>query len=63
MKAIKYENLKLKELLDWDRDRELVVPNFQREFKWGSEQQRDLLCSLLAGVPMGSLLLLSGEKK
>lgn len=38
-------------------NREIVLPEFQREFTWKRSQSRDLVDSLLKGYPVGSLLL------
>ena len=38
-------------------NREIVLPEFQREFTWKRSQSRDLIDSLLKGYPIGSLLL------
>lgn len=63
MPPIKYETASLKELFELDESKKLVLPNYQRDFVWSLEQQKNLLCSLLAEVPMGSLLLLQGTSK
>jgi hypothetical protein len=39
----------------------IILPNFQREFVWDRNQQRDLLASVLTNIPSGSLLLLKGD--
>ncbi len=43
-------------LLNKIENREIVLPEFQREFTWKRKQSRDLLDSLLEGYPIGSLL-------
>lgn len=53
-----YRNIK--ELLAIDEKRngpKIILPDFQRQFVWKADQQRDLICSLLAGVPIGSFLI------
>lgn len=40
----------------------LVLPNFQRDFEWNADEQKKLLSSVLAMLPIGSLLILEGEK-
>lgn len=44
-------------LLTKIENREIVLPEFQREFTWKQSQSRDLVDSLLKGYPVGSLLL------
>lgn len=44
-------------LLNKIENREIVLPEFQREFTWKRSQSRDLIDSLLKGYPTGSLLL------
>lgn len=39
------------------KDRQLVLPEFQREFEWSRQQAKDLLDSLLKEYPTGSLLI------
>ena len=40
----------------------LVLPNFQREFVWSLDDQQSLVASIVVDVPIGSLLLLTGNK-
>jgi uncharacterized protein with ParB-like and HNH nuclease domain len=40
----------------------LVLPNFQRGFEWKVDEQKKLLSSVLALLPIGSILLLEGKK-
>ena len=51
-------------LLDWIRAREMLVPEFQREFLW--ERKPDKTASLLASIaqewPAGALLLMEGDR-
>jgi uncharacterized protein with ParB-like and HNH nuclease domain len=35
------------------------IPRFQRELVWSWEQQRELLCSIVEGIPIGSILVWS----
>ncbi len=39
------------------KEREIVLPEFQREFEWGLDQTKNLLDSLLKDYPTGSLLM------
>ncbi|AEF53221.1 DUF262 domain-containing protein [Marinomonas posidonica] len=41
---------------------EIKIPRFQREFVWDWEQQHDLLCSILEGLPIGAILLWETRK-
>lgn len=47
----------VRSLLSKIQNREVVLPEFQREFTWKRDQSRDLVDSLLKGYPIGSLLL------
>jgi len=48
--------MKISELLSEVTSRDLVLPEFQREYVWNREQARQLMVSLLKGYPVGSLL-------
>jgi uncharacterized protein with ParB-like and HNH nuclease domain len=37
----------------------IKVPRFQRELVWNWDQQRELLCSIVEGIPIGSILVWS----
>tara|TARA_Y100000814_G_scaffold223675_1_gene167645 strand:+ start:2615 stop:4192 length:1578 start_codon:yes stop_codon:yes gene_type:complete len=41
----------------------IKIPRFQRELVWKWEQQRDLLCSIVEGIPIGSILVWSTNLK
>jgi len=43
------------------RERELLLPNFQRGFEWAPRDQAALGASVLLGIPSGALLLLRGS--
>ena len=51
-------------LLDWARSRQLMLPEFQREFLWANRP--DKTCALLASIaqewPAGALLLMEGDR-
>lgn len=49
----------LTELLKEIDNGTLQIPRFQREYVWVWEQQRDLLCSIYEGLPIGSILVWS----
>ncbi len=45
-------------------EKSVVLPDFQREFVWKEEEmQRKLVASVLAKMPVGSILLLNGSPK
>jgi len=46
-------------LLNQIKHREIVLPEFQREFTWDKKQSKVLIDSLLEGYPTGSLLVWS----
>jgi len=48
--------MKIRELLDGVRKRDLVLPEFQREYVWNRDQAKQLVASLVKGYPVGSLL-------
>ncbi len=48
--------MKVSELLDAIRNRDLVLPEFQREYVWSREQAKQLLVSLYKEYPVGALL-------
>jgi hypothetical protein len=47
----------IKDLLEEIRHKEIVLPEFQREFTWNKDQVRSLFESLYKGYPTGSLLI------
>ncbi|WP_136806825.1 DUF262 domain-containing protein [Desulfosediminicola flagellatus] len=49
----------LTELLKEIDNCSLQIPRFQREYVWVWDQQRDLLCSIYEGLPIGSILVWS----
>lgn len=59
---MEYTKLKIKELILKSEEKELLLPNFQREFVWDrNTNQKDLLASILYNIPIGSLLILNGK--
>lgn len=48
--------MKISELLDSIEKRDLVLPEFQREYVWSIEQSKELISSLIKDFPVGSLL-------
>lgn len=48
--------MKISELLDSIRKRDLVLPEFQREYVWRKEQAKQLMVSLVKDYPVGGLL-------
>ncbi len=49
--------MKLKHLIDGVQKRDIVLPEFQREYVWNREQAKQLLFSLVRGYPVGGVLL------
>ena len=49
--------MKIGELLDGIRKRDLVLPEFQREYVWTLDQAKQLMVSLARGYPVGGILL------
>lgn len=47
---------KIKRLINKIEHRELVLPEFQREFTWNKDQVKKLIGSFLKDYPTGSLL-------
>ncbi|PMO85939.1 hypothetical protein BCT01_02595 [Vibrio tasmaniensis] len=45
------------QLLNQLSDGSIRIPRFQRELVWDWEQQRDLLCSIYEGLPIGAILM------
>ena len=58
-----YQQHTLKDIIDKNKTGKLVLPNFQRDFVWDFDKQRRLLSSFICGLPIGSLLLLNGDKE
>ena len=54
--------MKISELLDSIRKRDLVLPEFQREFVWSREQAKQLMVSLVKDYPVGGLLFWKTDK-
>ncbi|ADQ44949.1 protein of unknown function DUF262 [Caldicellulosiruptor kronotskyensis 2002] len=52
----------LREIFKAIEENKLVLPDFQREFVWEIEKQKRLLASLLVKLPIGSFLILEGER-
>lgn len=48
--------MKVYELLDAIRKRDLLLPEFQREYVWNRDQAKQLIVSLLKAYPVGALL-------
>ncbi|MBC2579958.1 DUF262 domain-containing protein [Clostridium sp. DJ247] len=52
------DNIKIKELVDYVYNGEVVLPDFQRSFIWEPEDLRELLVSVLGDYFIGSMLVL-----
>lgn len=44
------------------QEKELLLPDFQRGFVWDMEMQKKLIASVLAKMPLGSILMLEADK-
>ena len=51
------ESITVERLMELVSAGRIRMPKFQREFKWGASDQRDLLDSIYRGYPVGTLLL------
>lgn len=51
----------LKDIAEMIQNRELLLPDFQRGFVWDAEKQKALIASVLAKMPLGSVLLLEAK--
>lgn len=57
-----YNAMKIKDILAKSEDREILLPNFQREFVWNrNDNQKGLLTSIIYDIAIGSLLILNGD--
>lgn len=54
--------MKIIDIFKANDEKKLVLPDFQRDFEWKESDQKRLLSSVLVSLPIGSLLLLQGEK-
>ena len=52
----------LKTLVELVQKNELLLPDFQRGFVWDIETQKRLVASVLAKMPLGSILVLEANK-
>lgn len=54
----------LKQIIKNIENEQILLPNFQREFTWKDEKmQKGLVCSVLARMPVGSILLLKSTER
>lgn len=58
---MEYSKLTYGELFELATKKKIVLPNFQRDFVWKIEQQKQLLASFLVNLPVGTFLILEGE--
>ena len=54
---LKHETIKVRELIQDNRDGRLVIPEFQREYVWRKSKAPLLIDSLYRGFPISSLLV------
>lgn len=55
------DSMNLYELIRSIKQKEILLPDFQRGFVWGDEMQRKLASSVLTKIPLGSILLLEAD--
>ena len=55
------ESKSIKELLNSIKDDIMKMPSFQRNFVWDHNQQKELIASILSGIPSGGFLAYNGE--
>ncbi|MGC8121992.1 GmrSD restriction endonuclease domain-containing protein [Marinobacter sp. VGCF2001] len=55
-------NIQLSEVFKLSEEEKLVLPDFQRDFKWNRDKQTSLLASVMLQFPVGSILVLNGKK-
>ena len=60
--GVEYKNYKLENFFKNIEDRKIVLPDFQRGYVWKTDQQRNLIASVLVGLPIGSTLHIEGKK-
>lgn len=58
----KYDGVTMNDLLTMEREGDLLLPNFQRDFVWERNDQRNLIASFLIDIPIGSILLVEDEQ-
>ncbi len=59
----KYDSDKVKELImEGTENNQIVLPNFQRDFVWERDQQKELLTSFIYRLPIGSMLTIISNK-
>lgn len=49
--------MKVSEAIDSIAKRDIVLPEFQREYVWTIEQAKQLIVSMVRGYPVGGILL------
>ena len=54
--------MKISELLDGIHKKDLVLPEFQREYVWTKDQAKKLMASLTREYPVGGLLFWKTDK-
>jgi len=53
---------KISKLLEAIKDKEIVIPEFQREYVWSLDQAKELMTSLFLDYPTGSILVWETNK-
>ncbi|MFK7798610.1 MAG: DUF262 domain-containing protein [Aureispira sp.] len=58
---MEYSKFTYQELFKLANQNKLILPNFQRDFVWKPDGQKELLASFLVNLPVGAFLILEGE--
>lgn len=61
VKLEKSTNTNLKKITEMIQSKDLLLPDFQRGFVWNVDKQKALIASVLAKMPLGSVLLLESK--
>lgn len=54
--------MNIRDIFKMVSEKELVLPDFQRDYIWSRQEQKELIISVLLSLPVGSLLILDGNK-
>lgn len=54
--------MKIKDIFKESKEGKLVLPDFQRSFEWNKEKQKSLLSTVISELPIGSVLILEGDR-
>lgn len=57
-----HRKIKLKDIINKSLSKKIVLPNFQRNFVWNAERQKNYITSIFLDLAAGSFLSLDGQK-